>query len=101
MHCGTKFAVRAITDGLRKETRDPRVALVSPGPTRAELTQSGGDDQRQGAVRTALRDVGIDAQAIAEAIGHTMGPPEDVNVSEVIVQGTASVRPDSRLRRAP
>ncbi|MER6429212.1 hypothetical protein ABT272_15865 [Streptomyces sp900105245] len=42
----------------------------------------------QGAVRTALRDVGIDAQAVAEAIGHTIGPPEDVSVSEVIVQGT-------------
>ncbi|MER6277027.1 SDR family NAD(P)-dependent oxidoreductase [Streptomyces sp900105245] len=26
VHCGTKFAVRAITDGLRKETRDPRGA---------------------------------------------------------------------------
>ncbi|ROP55877.1 hypothetical protein EDD94_5448 [Streptomyces sp. PanSC9] len=56
--------------------------------TRAELTQSGGADQMQVALRTALRDVGIDAQAIAEAIGHTIGPPEDVNVSEVIVQGT-------------
>ncbi|MGW0817279.1 SDR family oxidoreductase [Streptomyces viridiviolaceus] len=91
VYCGTKFAVRAITDGLRKETRDLRVTLVSPGLTRTELTQSGGDDQLQGAVRTALKDVGIDAEAIAEAIGYTIGQPEDVNVSEVIVQGTASV----------
>ncbi|MGI5140574.1 SDR family oxidoreductase [Streptomyces sp. CA-106110] len=91
VYCATKFAVRAISDGLRKETTDLRVTLVSPGLTRTELTQSGGDDQLQGAVRTALQDVGIDAKAIAEAIGYTIGQPNDVNVSEVIVQGTASV----------
>ncbi|MER6975782.1 SDR family oxidoreductase [Streptomyces carpinensis] len=91
VYCATKFAVRAISDGLRKESTDLRVTLVSPGLTRTELTQSGGDDQLQGAVRTALQDVGIDAKAIAEAIGYTIGQPNDVNVSEVIVQGTASV----------
>ncbi|MFF7715736.1 SDR family NAD(P)-dependent oxidoreductase [Streptomyces sp. NPDC007988] len=91
VYCATKFAVRAISDGLRKETTDLRVTLVSPGLTRTELTQSGGDDQLQGAVRTALRDVGIDAKAIAEAIGYAIGQPDDVNVSELIVQGTASI----------
>jgi len=91
VYCATKFAVRAISDGLRKETTDLRVTLVSPGLTRTELTHSGGDDQLQGAVRTALQDVGIDAMAIAEAIGYTIGQPDDVNVSEVIVQGTASI----------
>ncbi|MET8956097.1 SDR family oxidoreductase [Streptomyces sp. NPDC004393] len=91
VYCATKFAVRAISDGLRKESTDLRVTLVSPGLTRTELTQSGGDDQLQGAVRTALQDVGIDAKAIAEAIAYTIGQPNDVNVSEVIVQGTASV----------
>jgi NADP-dependent 3-hydroxy acid dehydrogenase YdfG len=91
VYCATKFAVRAISDGLRKETTDLRVTLVSPGLTRTELTHSGGDDQLQGAVRTALQDVGIDAKAIAEAIGYTIGQPDDVNVSEVIVQGTASI----------
>lgn len=89
VYCATKFAVRAVSDGLRQETADIRVTVVSPGLTKTELTHSGGDDQLQGAVRSALETVGIDASAIAQAIGYAIAQPADVNVNEVIVQGTA------------
>jgi NADP-dependent 3-hydroxy acid dehydrogenase YdfG len=89
VYCATKFAVRAVSDGLRQETADIRVTVVSPGLTKTELTHSGGDDQLQGAVRSALETVGIDAFAIAQAIGYAIAQPADVNVNEVIVQGTA------------
>ncbi|WP_369243866.1 SDR family oxidoreductase [Streptomyces sp. R41] len=89
VYCATKFAVRAVSDGLRQETADIRVTVVSPGLTKTELTLSGGDDQLQGAVRSALETVGIDASAIAQAIAYAIAQPADVNVNEVIVQGTA------------
>ncbi|MCX5089095.1 SDR family oxidoreductase [Streptomyces sp. NBC_00365] len=88
VYCATKFAVRAVSDGLRQETADIRVTVVGPGLTRTELTHSGGDDELQGAVRSALETVGIDASAIAQAIGYAIVQPADVNVNEVIVQGT-------------
>ncbi|MGW9031409.1 SDR family oxidoreductase [Streptomyces sp. NPDC055722] len=88
VYCATKFAVRAVSDGLRQESTDLRVTVVSPGLTHTELTHSGGDDQLQGAVRTALEAVGIDASAIAEAIGYAIAQPANVNVDEIIVQGT-------------
>ncbi|MFD9007101.1 SDR family oxidoreductase [Streptomyces sp. NPDC059582] len=88
VYCATKFAVRAVSDGLRQESTDLRVTVVSPGLTHTELTHSGGDDQLQGAVRTALEAVGIDASAIAEAIGYAIAQPTNVNVNEIIVQGT-------------
>jgi NADP-dependent 3-hydroxy acid dehydrogenase YdfG len=91
VYCATKFAVRAVSDGLRQETTDLRVTVVSPGLTHTELTHSGGDAQAQGAVRGALEAVGIDASAIAEAIGYAIAQPANVNVNEVIVQGTAQV----------
>ncbi|MFF4355049.1 SDR family oxidoreductase [Streptomyces sp. NPDC001530] len=91
VYCATKFAVRAVSDGLRQETADIRVTVVSPGLTKTELTHSGGDDQLQGAVRSALETVGIDASAIAQAIGYAIAQPADVNVNEVIVQGTAQL----------
>ncbi|MFD8008417.1 SDR family oxidoreductase [Streptomyces mirabilis] len=91
VYCATKFAVRAVSDGLRQETTDVRVTVVSPGLTRTELTHSGGNPGPQNAVRTALEAVGISASAIAQAIGYAIAQPADVNVNEVIVQGTAQV----------
>jgi NADP-dependent 3-hydroxy acid dehydrogenase YdfG len=87
VYCATKFAVRAVSDGLRQETTDLRVTVVSPGLTHTELTHSGGDDQVQGGIRSALQAVGIDPSAIAYVIAQ----PDNVNVNEVIVQGTAQV----------
>lgn len=89
VHCASKFAVRAVSDGLRQESADLRVTVVSPGLTHTELTHSGGNADVQGALRAALDAVGVDASAIAEAIGYAIAQPADVNVSEVIVQGTA------------
>ncbi|MEU3302019.1 SDR family oxidoreductase [Streptomyces sp. NPDC006678] len=90
VYCATKFAVRAVSDGLRQESTDVRVTVVSPGLTKTELTHSGGNSEQQSAVRSALEAVGIDASAIAQAIGYAIAQPADVNVSEVIVQGTAA-----------
>ncbi|MFF7601317.1 SDR family oxidoreductase [Streptomyces mirabilis] len=87
VYCATKFAVRAVSDGLRQETTDVRVTVVSPGLTRTELTHSGGNPGPQNAVRAALEAVGISASAI----GYAIAQPADVNVNEVIVQGTAQV----------
>ncbi|MFE3168893.1 SDR family oxidoreductase [Streptomyces sp. NPDC059224] len=91
VYCATKFAVRAVSDGLRQETTDLRVTVVCPGLTHTELIHSGGDEQVQGAVRAALDAVGISPSAIAEAIGYAVAQPASVNVNEIIVQGTAQV----------
>ncbi|MFE7775010.1 SDR family oxidoreductase [Streptomyces sp. NPDC057445] len=91
VYCATKFAVRAVSDGLRQETTDVRVTVVSPGLTKTELTHSGGNPEQQNAVRAALEAIGIDASAIAQAIGYAIAQPAGVNVNEVIVQGTAQV----------
>src|SRR6476659_7531559 len=37
VYSATKFAVRAISEGLQQESRDLRVTVVSPGLTRTEL----------------------------------------------------------------
>ncbi|WP_425471808.1 SDR family oxidoreductase [Streptomyces cadmiisoli] len=91
VYCATKYAVRAVSDGLRQETADLRVTVVSPGLTKTELTHSGGNPEPQNAIRAALAAVGIDASAIAQAIGYAVAQPADVNVNEVIVQGTAQL----------
>ncbi|SDC91372.1 SDR family oxidoreductase [Rhodococcus tukisamuensis] len=91
VYSATKYAVRAVSEGLRQETTDIRVTVISPGLTRTELTQAGGDTQVQGAMRDAVEEVGIDATAIAAAIAYAVGQPADIDVNEIIVRPTASV----------
>ena len=91
VYSATKYAVRAVSEGLRLETADIRVTVVSPGLTQTELTHAGGDAELQGAMREAATTVGIDASGIAAAIGYAIDQPADIDVNEIIVRPTASV----------
>ena len=50
-----------------------------------------GPDDREEAVRDAVTAVGLDAAAIAAAIGYAVDQPAGVDVNEIIVRPTASV----------
>ncbi|WP_243436349.1 SDR family oxidoreductase [Streptomyces sp. FH025] len=92
VYSATKYAVRAVSEGLRQETPDIRVTVVCPGLTRTELTHSGGTDRYQDAIRDALDGVGLDASAIADAIGYAVDQPDGVDVNELVVRSTASLQ---------
>lgn len=89
VYCATKFAVRAISDGLRQETDRIRVSVISPGVTTSELADSISDETARGAMRD-FRRIAIPATAIARAIAYAIEQPADVDVSEIIVRPTAS-----------
>ena len=40
VYCATKFAVRAISDGLRQERPDLRVSCIHPGVVESELAEA-------------------------------------------------------------
>ena len=44
VYCGTKFAVRAISEGLRLENQDVRVTVISPGVVESELAETISDE---------------------------------------------------------
>ncbi len=48
VYCATKFAVRAISDGLRQETDTIRVTCVNPGVVESELADSITDEPTRG-----------------------------------------------------
>jgi NADP-dependent 3-hydroxy acid dehydrogenase YdfG len=89
VYCATKFAVRAISDGLRQETDKIRVTVISPGVTESELADSISDQSAREAMRS-YRRVAISADAVARAILYALSQPDEVDVSEVIVRPTAS-----------
>ncbi len=90
VYCATKYAVRAISEGLRQEVGgDIRVTLVSPGVTESELAESISDDTARSAMDD-FRRIAIPADAIARAIAYAIDQPADVDVSELVVRPTAS-----------
>lgn len=91
VYCATKYAVRAITEGLRQEAgRDIRVTLVSPGVTESELAESITDDKARQLMKEYRRDA-IPASAIAHAIAYAIEQPAYIDVNELIVRPTSQL----------
>lgn len=89
VYCATKFAVRAISEGLRQETDQIRVTVVSPGVVESELADTISDESARDAMK-AFRRIAIQPDAIARAVAFAIEQPDDVDVSELIVRPTAS-----------
>ncbi|MFY3431505.1 SDR family oxidoreductase [Achromobacter mucicolens] len=89
VYCATKFAVRAISDGLRQETSKIRVTVVCPGVVESELADTITDDTARVAMQS-FRRIALHPDAIARAIAYAIEQPDDVDVSEVVVRPTAS-----------
>lgn len=91
VYCATKYAVRAITEGLRQEIGSSiRVTLVSPGVTESELAESISDDEAKELMKT-YRSNALPASAIARAIAYAIEQPADVDVNEMVVRPTAQL----------
>ncbi|WP_442854698.1 SDR family oxidoreductase [Fischerella sp. PCC 9605] len=85
VYCATKFAVWAISEGLRQESTDIRVTVISPGTTQSELASTTTDAEAAQWVE-GFREAIIPADAIARAIAFAIEQPEDVDVNEIIVR---------------
>lgn len=91
VYCATKYAVWALSEGLRQEVGgDIRVTVISPGVTTSELADSISDPTGRAEMQ-AYRQVAVPADAIARAMAYAIDQPPDVDVNEIIVRPTASV----------
>ncbi|MEU6208437.1 SDR family oxidoreductase [Streptomyces sp. NPDC047023] len=92
VYCATKFAVRAISEGLRQESGGVvRVTLVSPGVTESELADGISDPAAREAMR-AYRAVALPASAVAGAVAYAVSQPAEVDVNEIVVRPAASAQ---------
>lgn len=89
VYCATKYAVWAITEGLRQEHDDIRATVISPGVVATELGNDITDPQVAEALR-GWRKKSLTPDAIARAIRYALEQPEGVDVNEVIVRPTAA-----------
>ena len=86
---GTKFAVRAISEGLRQEAGDKiRVTIISPGAVESELAETISNPEVKKRIQD-YRKVAIPAEAIASAMAYAIAQPPEVDVSEILIRPTA------------
>lgn len=89
VYCATKYAVRAISEGLRQENDRLRVTCIYPGVVESELADTITDPAAAEAMR-AYRAIALKPDAIARAVRYVIEQPDDVDVSDIVVRPTAS-----------
>ena len=89
VYCATKYAVRALSEGLRQESKDLRVTVVSPGLTRTDLFEGIGAPEARAFAKGMVEQTSIPPGTIAEAIGFAISQPNNVDVNELVVRPTA------------
>lgn len=92
VYCGTKFAVRAIMEGLRQEERENnlRSTIISPGAVDTELYLTSKDPETQEWLKNnqSTEGFGLKSSDIADAISYAISTPETVAVSEIMIRPT-------------
>ena len=90
VYSGTKFAVRAISEGLRQEAgATVRVTLITPGFVQTNLADSMTNPQVRAQINETMAKMAIPPDAIARAIAFAIEQPANVDVGEIIVRPTA------------
>lgn len=88
VYSGTKFAVSAISEGLRHEVGyKMRVTSIAPGAVESDLKFS-----TSGTSQAAVMDfykAAIPAVTIARAIAYAIEQPDDVDINEIVLRPTA------------
>ena len=87
VYCATKYAVRAISDGLRQECRDIRVTCIHPGVVESELADTITDPVAAEAMKS-YRAVALTPDAIGRSVRFAVEQPDDVDVNEIVVRPT-------------
>jgi NADP-dependent 3-hydroxy acid dehydrogenase YdfG len=90
VYCATKFAVWAISEGLRQESTNIRVTVISPGVTQSELPSTTTDAEAAQWLED-FRGAIISPDAIARAIAFAIEQPADVDVNEIVVRPTGQL----------
>ena len=88
VYSGTKYAVRAISDGLRHEVgRHIRTTTIEPGAVDSELKHSTNHQESSVGVNEFYK-IAIPAESVARAIAFAIEQPADVDINEIVLRPT-------------
>jgi NADP-dependent 3-hydroxy acid dehydrogenase YdfG len=88
VYSGTKFAVRAISEGLRHEVGGAiRTTTIEPGAVDSELKHGSSHEQSAQFVGDFYK-IAIPAASVARAIAYAIEQPADVDINEIVLRPT-------------
>jgi len=89
VYSATKFAVRAITEGLRMEHKadNIRCTIISPGAVATELPEGSSEEDTRKNLREFYK-IAVPADSVARAIAYAIEQPAEVDVNEIVIRPT-------------
>ena len=89
VYSATKFAVRALSEGLRAEApAGVRTTIVSPGAVESELKLGSTDPDAAAGVKAFYEANQIPADSVARAIAYAIEQPAEVDINEIVLRPT-------------
>ena len=90
VYSATKFAVRALSEGLRMEVKpyNIRTTIISPGVITTELPQSITQPDIAEKTQKVYDDLAIPPDSFARAVVYAMSQPDDVDINEILFRPT-------------
>jgi NADP-dependent 3-hydroxy acid dehydrogenase YdfG len=90
VYSATKHAVRALSEGLRQETKpwNIRTTVISPGAVDTELQGGVTEPDIAQGMRDFYKAVAIPADSFARAVAFAIGQSEAVDINEIVFRPT-------------
>ncbi len=89
VYSGTKFAVRAISEGLRHEVGGHiRTTTILPGAVESELKHGSGHSASAEFVQAFYQQNQIPADSVARALVYAIEQPANVDINEIVLRPT-------------
>jgi NADP-dependent 3-hydroxy acid dehydrogenase YdfG len=91
VYAATKFAVRALSEGLRQEVKpyNIRTTVISPGAVATELPNSVTDPEAADRVRKFYAASAIPAASFARTVAFALSQPVEVDINEIVFRPTS------------
>jgi NADP-dependent 3-hydroxy acid dehydrogenase YdfG len=91
VYYATKFAVRALSEGLRQEMapHNIRTTIMSPGAVTTELLDHISEIDIQQVNQDYVGQIGVPPRDIGALVAFAINEPEDVGINETLFRPTA------------
>lgn len=94
-YSGTKYAVRAIMEGLRQEEHQNNIktTIIAPGSVKTELFDSINNDEVRNGLKEAMKQpssgmMALQPEEIAQAVAFVIDTPANMAVNEMVIRPT-------------
>jgi len=91
VYSATKYAVRALSEGLRQEVKGHglRTTIISPGAVDTELPDSISEEDIYQNIHEYVDEHAVPADSFARAVAFAIEQPEEVDVNEILYRPTS------------